>query len=201
MVMHADATYKLIWEGMPVLLVGTTDKDRHFHPFGISVCSNQKTADFRFIFQAVLNGTEQQNIQIRPSILVSDAAPEIRNAFKHIFDVFGETQLIMCWAHVRRNIEKHLHLVAHEFHEEVLTDLETLQLSSNPEIFAKAKQLFIKKWGAQKKQKEFLKYMNEQWFRTHETWYEGAALLVPSTNNALESFNLVVKREETLRER
>lgn len=43
--------------------------------------------------------------------------------------------------------------------------------------------------------------MNEQWFSTHETWYEGAALLVPSTINALESFNLVFNREDTLRER
>ena len=33
----ADATYKIIIEGFPVLTVGTTDKDRHFIPFGCVV--------------------------------------------------------------------------------------------------------------------------------------------------------------------
>ena len=51
---HADATYKLIWEGVPVLINGTTDMDRHFHPYGINVCSNEKTADFEFIFTSLL---------------------------------------------------------------------------------------------------------------------------------------------------
>ena len=32
-------------------------------------------------------------------------------------------------------------------------------------------------------------------------WYEGAAYQTPSTNNSLESFNLVIKKEETFRER
>ena len=27
-------TYKLIWQGYPVLICGTSDRDRHFHPFG-----------------------------------------------------------------------------------------------------------------------------------------------------------------------
>lgn len=30
---HADATYKLVWQGFPVLVLGTTDNDRKFHPF------------------------------------------------------------------------------------------------------------------------------------------------------------------------
>ena len=29
------SSYKLIWLGFPVLVVGTTDKARQFHPFGI----------------------------------------------------------------------------------------------------------------------------------------------------------------------
>jgi hypothetical protein len=41
--------------------------------------------------------------------LISDASEAIRNAFKKFFgeDLF----LIICWAHVRRNVVKHLHLV------------------------------------------------------------------------------------------
>ncbi|CAF2025799.1 unnamed protein product [Rotaria magnacalcarata] len=40
---HADATYKLVWQGFPILIAGTTDLDRHFHSFVMTVCSNEKT--------------------------------------------------------------------------------------------------------------------------------------------------------------
>lgn len=35
-IVHADATYKLIWQGFPVLIVGTTDRDKSFHPFALA---------------------------------------------------------------------------------------------------------------------------------------------------------------------
>jgi hypothetical protein len=55
----------------------------------------------------------------------------------------------MCWAHVRRNVVKKLHLVEEEYQEEVMIDLDALQLSSSTEIFDKAKELFIK-WNTKK---------------------------------------------------
>ncbi|CAF3358563.1 unnamed protein product, partial [Rotaria socialis] len=36
----SDATYKLVWQGFLVLIVGTTDLNRAFHPFGLAICSN-----------------------------------------------------------------------------------------------------------------------------------------------------------------
>ncbi|XP_035712736.1 uncharacterized protein LOC118437652 isoform X1 [Folsomia candida] len=30
--LHADGTYKLVWENFPVLVLGTSDKNRNFHP-------------------------------------------------------------------------------------------------------------------------------------------------------------------------
>src|SRR5690625_3229468 len=30
-IVHTDATYKLVWNGFPVLIVGTADRNRHFH--------------------------------------------------------------------------------------------------------------------------------------------------------------------------
>jgi len=53
---HADATYKLVWEGMSILIAETCDMDRHFYPFGISVCSSETTEDFIFIFQSLVAG-------------------------------------------------------------------------------------------------------------------------------------------------
>jgi len=35
-IINADTTYKLIWQGFPVLLLGTTDHNRKFHLRGIA---------------------------------------------------------------------------------------------------------------------------------------------------------------------
>ncbi|RNA21679.1 hypothetical protein BpHYR1_049475 [Brachionus plicatilis] len=47
-----NATYKLIWQGFPVLMIGTTDRQRHFHPFGICISTNETGDDFRFLFES-----------------------------------------------------------------------------------------------------------------------------------------------------
>jgi len=55
----ADATYKLVWQGFPVSVIGTTDLNKAFHPFVLAVCSNEQTKDFEFIFKAVQIGMEK----------------------------------------------------------------------------------------------------------------------------------------------
>lgn len=100
--LHADATYKLVWQGQPVLLVGTTDSDRHFHPLGISVCSNEQKEDFAFIFRSMKTSVQNLfGIEMQPKVLICDAASSIHNAYK---DVFEDDNIVMCWAHARRNI-------------------------------------------------------------------------------------------------
>ena len=49
--MNADATYKLNWQGFPILLCGTTDSDKKFHGFGLAVSTNEKKDDFKFIIK------------------------------------------------------------------------------------------------------------------------------------------------------
>lgn len=48
---------------------------------------------------------------------------------------------------------------------------------------------------------ELVKYFKKEWITTHKNWYEGFKSKTPSTNNALESSNKVIKDEQTLRER
>ncbi|CAF4494856.1 unnamed protein product, partial [Rotaria magnacalcarata] len=76
---HADATYKLVWQGFPVLIIGATDLDRHFHLFGMAICSNEATQDFRFIFRALQKGMKKLNLEeIDPDFLIADDADAIR---------------------------------------------------------------------------------------------------------------------------
>lgn len=104
---HSDATYKLVWNGFPVLLIGTTDSYRSFHIFGLAVCTNETETDFRFIFESFKNGlAEKFNVKLEPKYLIADAAKSIHNAFKH---VFGEdTTVITCWFHMKKAVKGNL---------------------------------------------------------------------------------------------
>ncbi|CAF2022136.1 unnamed protein product [Rotaria magnacalcarata] len=76
----ADAAYNLIWQDYPILMVGTTDKQCAFHPFGIALCINEKTNDFEFMFKSVQLAVEQlYNINYCPIIFVADASGTITN--------------------------------------------------------------------------------------------------------------------------
>jgi hypothetical protein len=59
-------------------------------------------------------------------------------------------------------------------------------------------QHFLKKWG--KKQSAFIEYFRSEWLTSHNGWYEGMLHFTPSTNNALQATNRVIKDENTFRE-
>lgn len=98
---HTDATYKLIWQGFPVLIVGTTDKNRKFHPICLGVAAtNERQEDFQTMFQGIKDKVMQlYDYTMKPRVLICDAAHSIQNAFS---EVFGEEPTIrMCWAHAK----------------------------------------------------------------------------------------------------
>ncbi|CAF5115349.1 unnamed protein product, partial [Rotaria sp. Silwood1] len=74
----SDATYKLVWQGFPVLIIGTTDLNKAFHPFGLAICSNEKTKDFEFIFNYIPIRLQKINKDLlKPTALICDAADSI----------------------------------------------------------------------------------------------------------------------------
>lgn len=81
-----------------------------------------------------------------------------------------------------------------------LDTLDKLQLARNPEDFDAASTLFMAKWRV-KYSKLIDDYFESEWLTKNRNWYEGFRIKTPSTNNALESFNNVIKNEHTMRER
>ena len=81
-----DSTHCMIWNGFPVFLTGTTDLGRRFHPFSLSVCTNEDNEDFSLIFQTLKSSILRLfNIVYSPSILMADAAGCITIAFSAVF--------------------------------------------------------------------------------------------------------------------
>jgi hypothetical protein len=176
-----DSTCKLNWNNFPVLLVGTTDYSRQFHPFGMAVTTNEEESDFEFIFKAVKKCSEALDLQFDPTILVADAAASITNGFKSVFP--GFTKRVVCWAHVIRNLDTRLRSVkTHETRQAIRVDISILQCSSTPSIFKKSLALFLAKWRicAQPEVQTFIEYFDSQWcIEANSGWYHGYPIGIP----------------------
>lgn len=89
--MCADATYKILWQGFPLIVVGFIDREKHFHVIAIVVTSNERTSEYEFVFRYLKKGIEQQSKQpFLPEVLTSDYAKAIRNMRKMTTDISGE---------------------------------------------------------------------------------------------------------------
>lgn len=133
-------------------------------------------------------------------MLLADAADSITLGFEKVFD--GSYRRLMCWFHMRKAVEKNLSKFStnKKHQNEFMYDIDQLQLSQSDEVFDRAAKLFVDKWKAVNE--SFINdYFVKEWLNHHRYWYEGAADLTPSTNNAVESSNRGIKDEHTLRER
>lgn len=70
--------------------------------------------------------------EFKPNILVSDAAPQIISFVTKITNIH---QHVICWAHILRNIKTLFHGLLKDISKEIESDIYSLQLSSNENIF------------------------------------------------------------------
>jgi hypothetical protein len=108
-VLCADGTYKLNWHGYPLIVVGTADRARKNHPFGIGLSTKETWDDFAFMFKAIKTGAQEvHSIDFQPLYLMSDAAPAIGNGARA---TWPSIPIAMCWAHVAANLQKKFSMI------------------------------------------------------------------------------------------
>lgn len=192
-----DATYKLNWLGFPLMVLGTVDRSKKFHPLVYACCSHERTEDYAFIFKCVKDAIKKHfDIDFAPEKLIADAADPIRNAF---YGSYTSAKLdIMCYAHVIRNCCKRP-FTSNNNKQLILDDIRKMQLAPNRETFKMMSRLFCEKWRVI--EADFVSYFEREWLGPHCNWFEGAADYTPSTNNAQESHNAQIKKKITLRRR
>lgn len=192
-----DATYKLNWLGFPLIVLGTVDRAKHFHPLIYACASHERTLDYEFIFSCVKNAIKTHiNKDFEPETLIADGADAIHNAFCNIFE--SALLIVMCYAHVIRNCRKRPFTCKNNKHL-ILEDIRSMQLAPNRPTFDMMTKLFCKKW--EHVESDFVAYFKKEWLGAHCNWFEGAADYTPSTNNGLESHNATIKKKITLRRR
>ncbi|RNA07209.1 hypothetical protein BpHYR1_051293, partial [Brachionus plicatilis] len=172
-----DATHRLSWQDFPLLLCGTVDQTRAFHPFGVLLSRHERGEDYKFLFECIKEMTLQLfNYNYNPTVLLADAAMAITNEYLRGVD--------------------HKSLI--------LTDIHTLQGGTSEKHFKVAVELLARKWRSLNNLKinEFFEYFLSQWFGEYTIgWDERYAESYPSINNALESTNNEIKEGGTFRDR
>jgi len=118
---RADGTYKLLWNDFPEAVVGTWDKSRTLHPYGIGVTNGETVDDFKEIFKILQQGCSIY-LEFYPKVLVADCAPSITNAFT---EVFGEVYTRgHCNFYVMKNVKDKVKCIKNqELKDELRSDL------------------------------------------------------------------------------
>lgn len=82
----ADSTYQTNWQEYPVNIAGTFDRAGKFHFLALSLSTNETSNDFGFLFNAIKCAAElHHKMKVTPKYIMSDAASQIANRFKHTF--------------------------------------------------------------------------------------------------------------------
>ena len=105
----------------------------------------KKKKDFEFIFKAIRNGLFKldDSNTCSPNVPIADGSDAIRNAFTRIF---ASNKMVMCWAHMRRGVDKKLCLIDdNNERRKVISDIEKLQICNSTHSFQLASELFLKK--------------------------------------------------------
>lgn len=192
---HADGTYKIMVQGYPVLVVGISDADKHFHLCGIGITSSESTADYTFLFNSLRIGVLMAaGEELKPGKLVADMAIPITNGFKEAFTDVPHKR-IHCFAHLMANVQKQKFNNA-ENKEAIKGDISKLQLVHNGDLFNTGWKLLAKKW--KDKEPDFIQYFEDVYIKTFSNWYEGYSNRTPSTNNCCEVFNRLLKQQQML---
>ena len=83
--LQVDATYKVTWNNLPLLVFGSTDAHRHVKPFGMALISEDENAEcYVKLFNSIKMLAVQLNVQCFINQVMSDGAPGIVLIFNYI---------------------------------------------------------------------------------------------------------------------
>ena len=140
--LHIYATYKLLWQGYPVLVAAMSDYNHKTRPIAISVSTNEGGDAFTFLLKALQQTVEKIiGHKYCPNVVMADGASAVIVTIKR---VFGTNCLRgMCWAHTIRNVDEEIDKIANKgVQTDVKEGVRLLQLASSENQFQMAASLW-----------------------------------------------------------
>ena len=204
-------TFRLTWNGFPVIVCGVTGKTGKFHGSFTVLAHDEKAWTWNKVYTFV------HERGCHPKFRMGDGAPAITKAGEEVFadcDQCKDSLRLMCWSHVHRAVTKsshfkHLRSVNKKLAEALLADIETIQWSSNLETFQPIFSLLEEKYTLKQSDtatlaaiKQFFNYFKDVWTESKENiWFEGGHPHGSSNNQGIEGKNRDIKASHTFRQR
>ena len=196
--LHVDCTFKLIDISYPIIVIGFTDNTGCFFLTCLGIIYGESADAYSWCFKQLIEICAEHAVVLRPSAIVGDGASAITSA---VSAQFPGCLRINCWAHVFRNIELIVRALPVGVKASILSDFKFVQEACTLEMFNAARVLFVEKWSQVRIVEAKLALIIARHLTHDASWYEGYAIFSPSTNNALERFNLTLKRTYSDRQR
>ncbi|KAG3221005.1 hypothetical protein PC129_g8252 [Phytophthora cactorum] len=205
-VFHIDTTNKLDLSGYPVLVVGVSDRSRSFHPVALFVMSQQTGELIGNALHSLFDKYKAITGEF-PTIryCMGDADKAQFNAIVEITTSKhpdnGPLLYLMCFFHVVKNVADRVSSLSVEAVSLGFKHLYQMHYSKDStEFTAKAEQA-LATWTAIPVLKSFAVYFKKQWIDSQfSNW---GCYHTPTgfekTNNPVEQFNNVIKRDYSLR--
>ncbi|KAF4720142.1 hypothetical protein FOZ62_013312, partial [Perkinsus olseni] len=187
-----DGTYKLMWQGFPLLVLAAVDEHNHTFPVALCISGNERAEDYIKLLGSLNEIAPALGLnQWTPHVVLGDGAPSITAAMK---EVFPGALRATCWFHAKQRIEFKLKdlKTPQELLHAMITDICYLQICFTSAMFELGCLLYQKKYTQHNP--DAITYLKDQWFTGDNSgWWEGASLRHPSTNNGVESANGKIK--------
>lgn len=127
-VVHVDSTYKVMYNGYPLTVIGVTDLHRSLHPFMYCNTTGEETEDYEFAQKGVDVASQMVNGEKNSfQFLMADCAKAI-SVVK--VTVYGDrVKRLFCWYHVIASIRKRKELIKNkEQKDEIDSQIASIQL-------------------------------------------------------------------------
>ena len=209
---QADATWKITWEGHPLLVIGTVMWDRRFVPTVFMLSGNEREQDYAAMevaasqkLRALARADEMHLAELTP-VCCADSAAAIKNGERLANETLGRAHedgnLLTCYAHMLRGTRKlamkHLNGGAKSKESmigQIVAELRAVHLL--PHGFVNAFDFLMDAWKAKwgrEAQTLFVVKFEESWLGVNKRWSRAFVPVgLPGSSNQLERSNRTVK--------
>ncbi|RLN95026.1 hypothetical protein BBJ28_00023485 [Nothophytophthora sp. Chile5] len=203
-ILHVDATYKLNYWGYPVIVVGISDSSRGFHLVSMFIVSGeiqdivQRTLMALRRLYSVLSGHD-----LVVQYAMADADQAQYNAVNAVFGNNPRFTSLMCFFHVMEKVYKAIKAFPSDTKAIIVRDLYDMHFARSHNEFVRMREDFLMRLMDVRELTSFAQYIRGQWlnrrYSTCQLYWTPTGFA--STNNPVETFNAVLRRDYTLRRR
>jgi hypothetical protein len=211
---QADTTWKISWEGNPLIVTGTTDWKMRFLPTSFMLADHERAEEYGIAESKVAKALVEIAVKYEYDVSTAeavpiccgDSAPAIKNGEVEAWgDEHTVDDELTCYFHMKNGVEGNVnaHLLAsstdlkEQLKVQLLNDLSylhALPYGCTDAAFDAAVELWKDKWEFLLEQPGMVSWFEKAWLGRNKRWSRAHAPVgLPSVSNHLERHNRTIK--------